>query len=210
MKSESEDFHWTTKLQNGGCCACRNKKITLSVWWWSLALLLMIEHVSRGRNSSKKPNLIRRFWQTEAGTVHYLACGACSIEWTWLWYWRPSPPGSGPGWPNPPPHLDSGLLCVEKPASVKSLFSISSSAAQRGGSHSYNNSLFLVPRYRFHFGVCQKMWAVSNLDINHSFLCLVLHELVGDPLYGLSVATETQERKHRLCEPHPLTLINLI
>lgn len=24
------------------------------------------------------------FWQTGVGAGHYLACGACSIEWTWL------------------------------------------------------------------------------------------------------------------------------
>lgn len=61
--------------------------------------------------------------------------------------------------------------------------------------YSYEDLLFLVPWYGIHFSVSQKMWAVSNLNINHSFPRFVLNKLIGYPLYGLSVSTEKEKGK---------------
>lgn len=62
---------------------------------------------------------------------------------------------------------------------------------------SYSNKylLFLVPWYGVHFSVSQKMWAVSDLNINHSLLGFVLDKLIGYSLYGISVSTEKGKHK---------------
>ncbi len=46
--------------------------------------------------------------------VYYLACDACSTEWTWLWFWRPSLPLWTPGSPGQPRHQEWCLLWEEE------------------------------------------------------------------------------------------------
>lgn len=150
---------------------------------------------NRGQDS-KEPYLIRLFGRMGAWTVHYLACGACSIEWTWLWYWRPSPPRWGLRLPGAPPRLGSRPLWMvtqwqKKQRWAKLNISLPESTTQ----DSNTVLLFLVPRYGIHFGVRQEMRAVSDLNINHSLFGFVLDKLVGYPLYGLSVSAEKPQRE---------------
>lgn len=46
------------------------------------------------------------------------------------------------------------------------------------------------------------MWAVSDLNINHPFLCFVLNKLVGNPLYGFSVSAEKEEKLENSSSRH--------
>lgn len=102
----------------------------LSYVYFFCAVLIILSKWTRLQNSDTGQKTIqwgdlvsisqacfRRQWGAGAG--HYLACGACSIEWTWLWYWRPSPPRWDPGWPAAPPHLDSRRPCGERRAARK-------------------------------------------------------------------------------------------
>lgn len=49
--------------------------------------------------------------------------------------------------------------------------------------------LFLVPWNGFYVSVSQKVWAVSDFNVDDPFFGFVLHKLISYPLDRLSVAT---------------------